>query len=67
MPKPGLAYLYEKSGGHRPFINHREIRRGKNKDCVEVQIRQTSQTGSGWGMKTVKRIVTKDQIKRYPE
>jgi len=62
--KPGLVYLER---GHKPFTEHRKIRRGRNKGRIEVQIRVITAPETGWTIKTVKRIVDPDQIKRYPQ
>jgi len=61
MNKPGLVYI---NGGFRPFTDSREIHRGRNTGAVEIRIRKLTNNN---GFKQIKRIVTKNQISRYPK
>ncbi|MBN2061419.1 MAG: hypothetical protein JW882_13485 [Deltaproteobacteria bacterium] len=51
------------NGKRKPFTFSREIRRGKNKGRIEVEIR----LGTIKGIVPRKRIVNQDDIRRYPE
>ena len=66
--KPGLVYF---KGSFRTFTEFREIQRGKNTGRVEVQLREARQHGKpperSWAWATVKRIVSKDEIRRFPQ
>ena len=65
--QPGAVYLYQKPHGDRPFDQFREITRGRNKGKIEVQVKIISAPqGRSWYHKTVKRVVNKTQIRRYP-
>jgi len=62
MVKLGLVFL--DNDCFRPFSRHREIRRGRNKGRIEVQIRKLYRSGE---FIERPRIVDKDQIRRYPD
>lgn len=53
------AYI---GGKWRAITAAREIRRGRNKGHVEVQVRQPVQSGGTWEMRVRKRIVPKTAI-----
>ena len=59
--KAGFVFLEK---GFRPFTSFREIRRGRNRERIEVQIRYLKGDGE-----IVERphIVDRDSIKRYPK
>ncbi len=56
---PGLAFV---EGKFKPILAAREIRRGRNRGRYEVEVRKVL----GSGIKTVKRIVEKESVRRLP-
>jgi len=57
IKKPGLVWVPGDHGMFRPFVEFREIRKGKNRGRVEIILRPS---------KPKKIIVEKESIKAYP-
>jgi len=65
MGAVGLVYI---AGNFKPFYGFREIKRGRNKGCVEVSIRSIrgSKKKGWWKIVDKTEIVMREQVKRFP-
>ena len=64
MNAPGLV---KTDYGFKPFEKYREIRRGRRKGQIELEIRVSSvPKDASWSIKAKKIIVYKSQILRFP-
>ena len=55
--KPGRVWIEGKGSGFKPFLKFREIRRGKNKGMIEVELQP---------MRPRKVLFEKSAIKAFP-
>lgn len=64
MGSAGLVYV---DGRFKPFNNFREIRRGRNKGCIEVEVRKVvGSKNEGWKIVNRAVVVIMEEIKRFP-